>query len=94
VLRRALEPGDDFAPVPAPGPSAWLANHPEEGQTFEQFVRAGYNWLDATRRTLERQPTREELALALGQPLGKINRVLEALRQPISLETPVRDYLT
>jgi RNA polymerase primary sigma factor len=40
-------------------------------------------------QALGRQPTREELALALGQPLEKINRVLEAMRQPISLETPV-----
>jgi RNA polymerase primary sigma factor len=40
-------------------------------------------------QTLGRQPTREELALALGQPVEKITRVLEALRQPISLETPV-----
>jgi RNA polymerase primary sigma factor len=40
-------------------------------------------------QTLGRQPTREELALALGEPVEKITRVLEALRQPISLETPV-----
>jgi RNA polymerase primary sigma factor len=40
-------------------------------------------------QALGRQPTREELALALGQPIEKITRVLEALRQPLSLETPV-----
>jgi RNA polymerase primary sigma factor len=40
-------------------------------------------------QALGRQPTREELALALGQPIEKITRVLEAMRQPISLETPV-----
>jgi RNA polymerase primary sigma factor len=40
-------------------------------------------------QTLGRQPTREELALALGQTVEKITRLLEALRQPISLETPV-----
>jgi RNA polymerase primary sigma factor len=40
-------------------------------------------------QALERQPTAEELAVALGQPLDKITRVLEAMRQPISLETPV-----
>jgi RNA polymerase primary sigma factor len=40
-------------------------------------------------QALGRQPTREELALALGQPVEKITRVLEAMRQPISLETPV-----
>jgi RNA polymerase primary sigma factor len=40
-------------------------------------------------QALGRQPTREELALALGQPIEKVTRVLEALRQPISLESPV-----
>jgi RNA polymerase primary sigma factor len=40
-------------------------------------------------QTLGRQPTAEELATALGQPLDKITRVLEVLRQPLSLETRV-----
>jgi RNA polymerase primary sigma factor len=40
-------------------------------------------------QALERQPTAEELATALGQPLEKVARVLEAMRQPVSLETPV-----
>jgi RNA polymerase primary sigma factor len=40
-------------------------------------------------QALGRQPTREELALALGVSIEKVTRVLEALRQPISLETPV-----
>jgi RNA polymerase primary sigma factor len=40
-------------------------------------------------QALERQPTAEELATALGQPVEKVVRVLEALRQPISLETPI-----
>jgi len=42
-LRRALEPGPDFQPLPEPGPSDWLANHPEAGRTFEQFVRSEPN---------------------------------------------------
>ncbi len=40
-------------------------------------------------QTLGRQPTMEELATALGQPIEKIARVREAMRQPISIETPV-----
>ncbi len=55
-LRRALEPGNAFASIPAPGPSDWLANHPETGQTFAQFVRAGYNQPDARRHTIYLQP--------------------------------------
>jgi len=40
-------------------------------------------------QALERQPTAEEIATALGQPLDRVERVLEAARRPISLETPV-----
>jgi RNA polymerase primary sigma factor len=40
-------------------------------------------------QALERQPTAEEIATALGQPLERVERVLEAARRPISLETPV-----
>jgi RNA polymerase primary sigma factor len=40
-------------------------------------------------RSLERQPTPEEIASALGQPTEKIARTLEAMRRTISLEMPV-----
>ncbi len=40
-------------------------------------------------QALERQPTAEEIATALGQSIDRIERVLEASRRPISLETPV-----
>ena len=40
-------------------------------------------------QSLERQPTAEEIAMALGQPIDRIQRVLEAARRPVSLETPV-----
>jgi RNA polymerase primary sigma factor len=40
-------------------------------------------------QALERQPTAEEIATALGQPIDRIERVLEAARRPVSLETPV-----
>jgi RNA polymerase primary sigma factor len=40
-------------------------------------------------QALERQPSAEEIATALGQPIDRIERVLEAARRPISLETPV-----
>jgi RNA polymerase primary sigma factor len=42
-------------------------------------------------QSLERQPTAEEIAIALGQPIERIERVLEAARRPVSLETPVGD---
>jgi RNA polymerase primary sigma factor len=42
-------------------------------------------------QSLERQPTPEEIATALGQSVDRIQRVLEASRRPVSLETPVGD---
>jgi archaemetzincin len=56
TLRRALEPGADVQPLPAPGPADWLANHHETGQTFDQFVRSQPNRPDHRRRKLYLQP--------------------------------------
>jgi RNA polymerase primary sigma factor len=44
---------------------------------------------DKLGQALGRQPSPEELASAMGQPVEKIEGVLKAMRQPISLETPV-----
>ncbi|HEY3241726.1 MAG TPA: archaemetzincin, partial [Phycisphaerae bacterium] len=35
--------------IPMPGPNDWLSNHPEAGQTFEEFVRARPNRPDERR---------------------------------------------
>jgi archaemetzincin len=51
-LRRALELGDAFEPIAVPGPNDWLADHPEPGQTFEQFVHARPNRPDEQRGKL------------------------------------------
>jgi archaemetzincin len=56
ALRRALEPWDDFQPMPEPEPSDWLANHAEAGQTFEQFIRSQPNRPDQRRSKLYLQP--------------------------------------
>jgi RNA polymerase primary sigma factor len=40
-------------------------------------------------QSLGRQPTPEEIAVALNQPVAKIQRILDAARRPMSLETPV-----
>jgi RNA polymerase primary sigma factor len=40
-------------------------------------------------QSLGRQPTAEEIARALGQPTERVMSMLEAARQPLSLETPV-----
>jgi len=56
TLQRAFDAADHFEPVPAPGPSDWLGNHAEPGQTFEQYRRERVNRLDRLRRKLYLQP--------------------------------------
>jgi hypothetical protein len=56
LLQRALEPGDDFLPIPEPGPSGWLRNHTEVGQTFEQLIHSRPNRPDNQRSKLYLQP--------------------------------------
>jgi archaemetzincin len=59
TLQRALDPADDFGPLPAPGPSDWLAMHPEPGQSFDEFLRSKPNLPDGKRNTLYLQPLGE-----------------------------------
>jgi archaemetzincin len=59
LLQRAFTPGDDFQPVPAPGPSDWLAVHREPGQTFDEFRRSQVDRPDARRRSIYLQPLGE-----------------------------------
>lgn len=56
ALRCALDPRQDFEPIPAPGPNDWLANHPEAGQTFDQYVRSRPNRPDQRRRKIYLEP--------------------------------------
>jgi len=58
-LAKALDPGDDFEPLPWPGPSDWLAVHPEAGQTYEEFVQAHGNRPDPKRGKIYLQPLGE-----------------------------------
>lgn len=74
-VRRLLEPAD-FEPIHAPGPSDWLAVHPETGQTVGQFLRSHPNFPDATRRTIYLQPL--EKFSAEGPSLPKLKSFTEA----------------
>lgn len=58
-LQRALDPGDDFEPVPVPGPGDWLAVHEEEGQTFKEFRKLPRNIPTGKRKVLYLQPLGE-----------------------------------
>ncbi len=55
VVRCALNPAA-FEPMPQPGPSDWLANHQEAGQTFDTFVRSQPNRPSPQQHTIYLQP--------------------------------------
>jgi archaemetzincin len=59
TLRQALTPDGDFEPIPNPGPSDWLANHREDGQTFDEYVRSHPNRPEQTRSKIYLQPLGE-----------------------------------
>jgi len=56
ILQRALDPGTDFALIPAPKPGDWLAEHREVSQTFDDFVRVGPTKPDELRDKIFLQP--------------------------------------
>ena len=51
-LRTFLTPDGDFRPVPLPRPTDWLAQHPERGQSYDEFRTWTTHQPDATRHTL------------------------------------------
>jgi len=77
-----------FEPLPEPGPHDWLANHPEHGQTFDDFVASRPNRPDAQRRTIELQPLG-----AFGDdapPLGVLQELAEVFfALPVRLRPPL-----
>ena len=57
VLRKAVDNETAFLPLPAPEAGEWLSAHPEEGQTFEQFVASRPNRPYGGKRTIYLLPT-------------------------------------
>jgi len=76
VNMRCFFDPDQFAPMLAPGPQDWLANHPEPGQGFAEFVRSHPNRPDPRRHTLYLQPLDE--FRATGPPLPELKEFMEA----------------
>ena len=56
TLKRALDPGTDFVPIPDPKPGDWLAEHHEAGEPFDDFVRVKSNKPDSLRNKIYLQP--------------------------------------
>lgn len=75
--KRVFSESKAYQPLPAPGPSDWLASHPESGQTFNQFLRSRRNLLRPPRTILYIQP--------IGTFGEKESKVLEAVEKYSSL---------
>ncbi len=89
TLQRAFDPADQFEPIPAPGPSDWLANHAEPGQTFEQYRRERVNRPDKIRRKLYLQPL-GEFSAATSPNLDQLKQFAEAFfTLPVELRPAV-----
>lgn len=56
AAQKAMLDDTDFDEIPAPGPSDWLANHEENGQTFRQYMMGQPNVPDQVRNKLYLQP--------------------------------------
>jgi archaemetzincin len=56
TIRRVFEPGDDFSPVPVPGPQDWLTIQKEPGQTYKEYVRSGPVKPESRRNIIYFQP--------------------------------------
>ena len=71
TLKKALEPADDFEPIPTPQPGDWLAVHYEPGQTFDEFIKSKPNCPDKTRKKIYLQPLSEfpKMQISLTQTL-------------------------
>ncbi len=59
VLRRALEPGEDFKPISIPKSGDWLAEHHETGQSFDEYLWSKPNRPDKKRSKIYLQPLGE-----------------------------------
>ncbi len=76
-LRRSFDPGDDFEPLPEPGPHDWLAHQPERGQTFQQFVESRPARPEPHRSVLYLQPL-GEFRCGQAPPLDQLRRFASA----------------
>jgi len=59
AMQRALDPSSDFGRIPVPRSGDWLAEHPEPGQTFDDFARLRPIKPDGRRKKIYLQPLGE-----------------------------------
>jgi archaemetzincin len=76
-LQRAFDPAVDFTPMPVtPEPGTWRAAHPEEPQSYDDFMKGATPMPDATRKVLYLLPLGDFPSTA--PPLDALARVVKA----------------
>jgi archaemetzincin len=51
-LQRAFDPAGHFTPMGVPGPADWLAEHPEEPQSYDDYIASSPNLPNGQRRVM------------------------------------------
>ena len=76
-----------FKPIPKPGSSDWLANHNEEGQTYDDYVSEPKNYVDSKRNVIYIQPLEESIDQEFVENLRKFTKAFY-----LGLEVKVLPY--
>ena len=83
-MRRAFSDEGEFQKKATPGPMDWLASHPEDGQSFDQWVESKPNLPDAYQRKLYILPIGEFDETA--PDIEKLQRYTAAYFYPMAVE--------
>jgi archaemetzincin len=94
TLRKALEPGLQFKPIPIPKPGDWLAEHHEAGQGFDDFVRSRPNRPDKNRNKIYLQPLGQfpNGQVPLVESLGEYAGAFFAMEVKVLSALALREY--
>jgi len=91
-MQRAFDPSGDFEPMPEPGQDDWLAQHPENPQTFEAFLNADTRVPTGDRRVIYILPIGEFPKTAPPLPaLGKIAHAFFQIEVRVLPVVPLRE---
>ncbi len=92
-LARAFQPAGHFDALPPPGPHDWLSNHPETGQSFQEWQEERSLQPDGRRHTIYLQPL-EDFSRGPGPPLAQLQRFAAAFfAMDVVLLPPLDDAL-
>lgn len=93
LLARAFKPAGHFEVLPPPGPQDWLANHPEAGQGFEEWLEGRALRPDGRRHVIYLQPL-EEFSQGPGPSLEQLRRFAAAFfGMEVVLQPPLDDVV-